>query len=255
MKRLLSILAIGPMTVATLSLAGAAPTGDEIMKKVRDRKLPENSTARFELTIKRGDSSVMKVFKAASMKISEDESHSLVEFEKPNNTKVLAYTRKSGEDDRWVKTSSGAPKRISTGSSDQAFAQSDFTYGDMDFARAKDFKSELLCDGDKCESDFKGAPHYRVKSTPAKSEADYAYVVNLVKVSDSTVDKIEFYSKDGKLMKEMTFEDVKDVSGFRTPMAITIKMADSGNSSVLKILSIEYNSTKVSKQMFDKNLL
>lgn len=233
----------------------AKPTGDEIMKKVTDRKFPDSSYARVELSIKKGDATVEKVFKAWAMKISDDESHTLIEFEKPNNQKILAYTRRNGEDDRWIKTSTGSPKRIASGGDNQAFAQSHFTFSDMDFSRAKGFKNELLCDGAKCEIDYKGAPHYKVKSTPAKADNDYAYVINYVRISDNIGVKVEYFTKDGKLVKELIIDEIKDVDGYKTPTLITMKMAEPGESSTLKITEIEVNSKKVNKQMFDKNLL
>ncbi|MCX6109659.1 MAG: outer membrane lipoprotein-sorting protein [Proteobacteria bacterium] len=245
-----------------LAVAGAAsadpakPSGDDVMKLVRDRKTPDNSYAQVELTIKKGDSTVEKVFKAWSLKVSATETRSLIEFEKPNNSKILAYSRTNGEDDRWIKTSSGQPKRISSSGGDgQTFAQSHFSYADLDFARAKGFTNELVCEAAKCTFDYQGAPHYKVKSTPTKGNGEYDYVVNFVRVSDSTEDRIEYFTKDGKKVKELTADDYKDVNGFKTPTVVKISITESGDSSTMKIGSIEYDSKKISAQMFDKNLL
>ena len=234
---------------------GAKPNADEIMKKVRDRKAPESAYAHVQLLIKKGDATVEKVFKTWSLKISDDESHSLIEFEKPNTTRILAHSRKSGTDDRWIKTSSGAAKRISGGGGDQSFVQSHFNYSDLEFARSANFKYEMICDAGKCESDYKGTPHYKVKATPDKAEGEIAYLVNLVGIADYSPDKVEYYSKDNKLLKELTIDEVKEVNGFKTPTQVTIKVSDSGDSSILKMTEVDLNTKKVTKQMFDKNLL
>ena len=209
----------------------------------------------MQLLIKKGDATVEKVFKTWSLKISEDESHSLIEFEKPNTTRILAHSRRSGNDDRWIKTSSGAAKRISGGGGDQSFVQSHFNYSDLDFVRSANFKYELICDAGKCEADYKATPHYKVKAVPDKPEGEIAYLVNVVSIADYSADKIEYYSKDNKLLKELTVDEVKEVNGFKTPMQITIRISESGDSSTLKMTDIDLNTKKVTKQMFDKNLL
>jgi len=243
------------LTSGSLFAEAAKPNGEDIMKKSADVKTPGNVYTVVSLTISKGGSSVEKIFKSWSMKISDDEQHNLIEFTKPNNTKILAHTRRNGNDDRWIKTSSGAPKRIASSGGDQYFMQSHFAYSDLDLARSKKFKHEALCDGGKCEVDYKGAPHYRIKSVPESSDSDFAYIVNVVKISDNSVDKIEYYSKDGKLLRELTIEERKDVKGFPVPTLIVMKMTDSGDSSTLKMTEVEIDSDKVKKQLFDKNLL
>ncbi|MBM4251378.1 MAG: outer membrane lipoprotein-sorting protein [Deltaproteobacteria bacterium] len=256
MRRLDLKLGLLVSLISSSSIAGEAkPNADEIMKKLNDTKTPASVFTVVTLTISKGGSSVEKAFKSWSMKVNDDEQHTLIEFTKPNNTKILAHSRRKGNDDRWIKTSSGAPKRVANSGGDQYFVQSHFSYGDLDFARSKNFKHEALCEGAKCEVDYKGAPHYRIKSVPDTADADFAYLVNVVRVSDSSVDKVEYYAKDGKLIRELMIDERKDVKGYQIPTMVVMKMADSGDSSALKITEVEIESDKVKKQLFDKNLL
>jgi len=251
----LATVVLASFISGNLMADGAKPNGEEIMRKIGDTKTPSNVYTVVTLTISKGGSSVDKAFKSWSMKVGGDEQHTLIEFTKPNNTKILAHSRSKGGDDRWIKTSSGAPKRIANSGGDQYFMQSHFSYGDLDFARAKNFKHEVLCDGAKCEVDYKGAPHYRIKSVPDSVDSDFAYLVNVVKVSDSSVDKVEYYTKDGKLLRELMIDERKDVKGFQVPTLVVMKMTDSGDSSTIKVTDVEIDTDKVKKQLFDKNLL
>ena len=253
-RHLLVGLAVALVSLPTMA-DGAKPNAEDIMKKMGEAKTPTNAYSQITLTIAKGGASVEKAFKSWTMRISDNEQNTLIEFTKPNNTKILAHSRKQGEDDRWIKTSSGAPKRIANSGGDQYFAQSHFSYKDMDFARAKNFKHEALCDGGKCEVDHKGVPHWRIKSVPDAAENDFAYVVNLVKVQDNTVSKVEYYSKDGKLLRELSIDERKDVKGYQIPTLVVMKMSDSGDTSTLKVVEIEVDSDKVKKQLFDKNML
>lgn len=243
------------LTLSSSHAFAAKPVAADVMKKVEDRKLPDNSKSRVEMTIKKGDSKVEKIFKIMSLKVSPEETHSLIEFEKPGNTKILAYMRKTGEDDRWIKTSSGQAKRISASAEDQTFAQSHFSYADLQFAKASDFSHEAVCEGEKCEFDFQGAPHYKIKSTPKKASSLYSYLVNYVRVADSMPAKAEYFGKDGKLFKELSVDEFKDVAGFQTPVSITMKELASGDFTNMKVTSVEHNTKDITKRMFDKSVL
>ncbi len=250
------IVSLGLALTSPVALGqGAKPNVDDIVKSVQARKFPDNSFSDMAMTIKKGDSSVEKAFKIWSLRISPEESHSLIEFAKPGNTKILAYSRKGGDDDRWIKTSTGQPKRISNSAENSSFAQSHFSYADLEFAKSGNFTNELMCVADKCEVDYKGAPHYKLKSVPKKADSDYAYLINYIRVADSYGDRSEYYSKDGKLIKELTVDEIKDIAGFPVPMVITMKMADTGDFTTIKATKVDINTKDITKQMFDKNLL
>jgi hypothetical protein len=244
--------------------ANPKPSALDIIKKVETRRLPDNAKSKVTLIIDRGGSKVEKVFHLTTFRVSKDETYSLVEFEKPSNTKVLAHLRTTGEDDRWIKTSSGQPKKIASGGEDQSFAQSHFTYEDLQFAKGNDFDSELLCESDgKCEVTHMGAPHYKLKLKPKSQEKQYGYIIGLVRVSDYLPTKSEYYTKDGKLIKELSVDKIKDMPEgekdpnkvYPTPESITLKMADGSGSSTLLFSNGLVNSPSIKKQTFDKNLL
>ncbi len=230
------------------------PKVEDIVAKVEARESPKNSKAEVLLTISKEGSKVEKVFKVLTLKESEEESYSLIEFIKPTATKFLVHSRKKGDDDRWLKTSSGQPKRISASAEDQSFSQSHFDYSDLQFAKESDFKHELVC-VPKCEVDLNGAPHYKVKSVPKSAGKKYSYTINFIRVADFMPVKIEYYGKDGKVQKELIMEDLKDVKGFLTPMKITVKISGTNNFSTMTIQSVDVDRSDIKKQQFDKNVL
>ena len=269
MKR--SLMMTGLLAVSTVSQGAdlkqashSKPSALEIIKKVENRRIPINAKSKVTLTIDRGGSKVEKVFHLMTLKASDEDSYTLVEFEKPGNTKILAHLRKTAEDERWIKTSSGQPKKIASGGDDQSFAQSHFTYEDLQFAKGNEFESELLCESDvKCEITHMDAPHYKVKLKPKSQEKQYAYIVGYIRASDYLPTKSEYYGKDGKLIKEIMIDRIKDLPEgeknpdkiFATPTRITLKMADGSGSSTLDFSDGEINSPAIKKQNFDKNLL
>jgi hypothetical protein len=230
------------------------PKVEDIVAKVEARKLPKSSKAEVLLTINKDGSKVEKVFKVLNLKESDEATYSLIEFVKPTATKILVHGRKKGEDDRWLKTSSGQPKRISASAEDQSFSQSHFDYSDLQFAKGTEFKHELICEP-KCEVDWGGAPHYKVKSTPKSEGKKYAYTINFIRVADFLPVKIESYGKDGKVQKELIMEDLKDVKGYLTPMKVTAKISGTNNFSTMTIQSIDVDRDDIKKQQFDKNVL
>jgi hypothetical protein len=258
---LLSSAAFGADAPAS---ANAKPSALDIIKKVETRRLPDNTKSKVTLTIDRGGSKVEKVFHLTTFRASKDETFSLVEFEKPNSTKVLAHLRSNGEDERWIKTSSGQPKKIASGGDDQSFAQSHFTYEDLQFAKGNEFDSEVVCEADgKCEVTHMGVPHYKLKLKPKSQDKQYSYIIGFVRVSDYLPTRSEYYSKEGKLLKELTIDKIKDMPEgekdpnkvFASPVTITLKMADGSGSSTLEFSDGVINSPAIKKQTFDKNLL
>lgn len=235
------------------SLFAQSPKVDDIITKVEQRKLPKNSRAEVILSIQKEGSNVDKTFKISSLRENDEETYSLIEFVKPTNTKILVHGRKKGEDDRWIKTSSGQAKRVSASADDQSFSQSHFDYADLQFAKGNEFEHVLICEP-KCEYDYAGTPHYKIKSTP-KKPGKYAYTINYIRISDYFPTKIEYFSKDNKTEKEIVMEDFKDVKGYQTPMKVTAKITGTPNASTMTIQSVDVDTSDIKKQMFDKNLL
>jgi hypothetical protein len=230
------------------------PKVEDIIAKAENRKLPQSSRAEVLLTISKDGAKVDKTFKVLNLRDSPDESYSLIEFVKPTATKILVHGRRKGEDDRWIKTSSGQPKRISSSAGDQSFSQSHFDYADLNFAKGNEFSHELICEA-KCEIEKSGAPHYKIKSTPKQSGAKYAYSIHYIRIDDSYPTVIEYYGKDGKLVKELISEDFKDQKGYLTPMKVTAKMSGTNSQSTMVIQSIVVDDSTIKRQLFDKNVL
>jgi len=249
----LSLSVFSCIAVSPLTYAQQPPKGSEVIDKVEQRKLPKNSRAEVTLTIQKDGSQVDKTFKIASLRENDEETYSLIEFIKPTTTKILVHARKKGEDDRWIKTSSSQPKRVSSSADDQSFSQSHFDYADLQFAKGSDFEHTLLCEP-KCEYDHAGAPHYKVKSVPKKS-GKYAYTINYIRISDYFPTKIEYFSKDNKPQKEIVAEEFKDIKGYLTPMKITARMVGTPHFSVMTLTKMDVDTGDIKKQMFDKNLL
>jgi hypothetical protein len=241
--------------VGHVAFGDGKPDVQEILKKVQDRKIPANSTGLVTMVIKNGDSISEKVFSIKNLRMGEGQSFSLVEFKKPGKTKILAHLKDSGEDERWIKTSSGRAKRISSSGGDQSFAQSHFTYDDLQFANSKDYNTELVCEGSaNCEFEFSGSPHYKIKYIPKKQDSAYSHLIGYIRVSDYYPTKLEYFGRSNDLLRVMTVDSTKEMAGgYLMPEQITMQMKDPGEKTTMRFSDTVLDAPSIKRQDFDQN--
>lgn len=236
--------------------AEAKPDADAILKRIEAKPSPASSFSRFVMTIKKGSNGVEKSFDLSTLKVNESESYSLLEFTRPDKTKILSSLKLGADDDRWIKTQTGKAKRISSSAENKSFSQSHFSYADFKTDHKVEAKNEVVCElAPTCTVQYDGQAHYKIKSTAKNSNEEYPVVQFYVRTSDEVISKIEYFDQNGKVVKELLIENGKEVDGFYTPHTLTMRIPESGDSTVMKLIEVKYKDLNYKKSRFDKDLL
>ena len=199
----------------------------------------------------------MNIYKGSSVnekefilvqKTIKGEDKVLITFTKPTQIKVLTHTHSSGEDDQWLRLSSGKVKRIVGGDKSENFVQSHMTYEDLESRDVENYTYKTLADanvnGDAC---------YSVEAIKKSGNKTYSKYILYVRKSDFFVVKVEFYQKD-KLFKSIENQNITKTNGILTPMKIVVTMADGTGRTELIVQKVLYN-IDIEDSTFSKDAL
>jgi len=237
-------------------LANAQPTGREIMLKADEK--PDGDTRKsvmtMELVNKRGSKRV-RTMQSYALDEGKD-SKSIMFFQKPADVKGTGfltwdYNDENRDDDRWLYLPAMKKTRRISGSSakKEYFMGSDFTYDDMG-NRSVDadkhvFLREEILDGHAC---------YVVESTPKEDDGLYSRTVGWIRKDNYIAQKVMFYDRMDKLMKELQVEELKEIDGIWTATRVTMMNHQRNHRTVISIESMEYD-TPMDGSQFTVNAL
>ena len=188
-----------------------------------------------------------KVLKITAQTVN-DLRKTLTEFLKPTQIKFLTHENKGRDDDQWLKTSHGKPKRIGSQDKDKPFVHSHFFYQDLETLDIDDYGYNLLGNANAL-----GADCYKVEAIKKAGQKVYSKIILYVRKSDFFVVKTEFY-KDGKLLKYLENTEIKKIDGIITPFKATMSLANGTGKTELIIKQVKYNVNVVSS-IFNKGAL
>lgn len=245
MKRIaLLTLSITLMTAASLF---AAMSGRDIINKSEQLAKPKSAKTKVLMKIYKGSSVMEKEF-ILVQKTIRGEDRVLITFTRPTQIKVLTHSHSDGDDDQWLRLSSGKVKRIVGGDKSENFVQSHMTYEDLESRDVNNYTYKTLNDakvnGDKC---------YTVEALKKSGTKTYSKYVLYVRKSDYFVVKIDFYQK-GKLFKTLENQNIQKIKGILTPMKIVVSMADNGGRTELIVDKVIYNIS-IRDSVFSKEAL
>ena len=139
-----------------------------------------------------------------------DQTTRMQAFLKGNHKMILIYfypTRDKDRamlkdrDDLWLYMPSNR-KFLKIGSR-QRMGESDFNYGDiLNVNLSEDYNARILS-----ETNVQDQPSYEMELLAKTPEVTYAKIICFIRKTDLAPVKREFYTKTGKLMKEMVFTD------------------------------------------------
>ncbi|MDO9515708.1 MAG: outer membrane lipoprotein-sorting protein [Syntrophales bacterium] len=212
-----------------------ALTGREIMEK--NDALPEAKTAVSDvlMQIHKGGRVVEKQFESSSKKSQEGEDKMLISFTRPTQIKLLTHAHKGGDDDQWLRLSSGKIKRIASSDKGKPFVNSHLYYEDIGSRDIDDYSYKLLEDAKAVGYDC-----YAVEAVKESGEKVYSKLVLYVRKSDYFIVRIDFY-EGNEFHKYLENHDIRTVDGILTPFVSTMTLADNKGHTELKILKLEYN--------------
>ncbi len=244
----------------------AEEIGRDIMERVQNQPTPQLSESTTDMKIVRTYGSnkekvkeEVKTFKTYTKKFGEEHSRALVEFIRPSNIKVLRWSHENGEDDIWVKASSGTPKKLnSTGDKQDSFQGAHFTYEDMEERNLDDYefkymgkeKISIKRDGKKPIK----LETFKIAARKIKGEdSAYSYAYFYVMPKKFILMRADLYDKNKKLDKQMEVLRFDSYKGYKDSYNIIthvrMRLAQEKN----QYTEIKINSIKVDSQA-EKNI-
>jgi len=224
-----------------------AMTAREIIDKSEQLAKPKSAKTKVAMNIYKGSNVMEKEFILMQKTIS-GEDRVLITFTKPTQIKVLTHTHNDGDDDQWLRLSSGKVKRIVGGDKSENFVQSHMTYEDLESRDVNNYDYKKLND-----TKVNGENCYQVEAIKKKGTKTYDKYVLYVRKSDFYIVKIDFYQK-GKLFKSLENQDIRNINGILTPMKIVVKMAQGSGRTELVVEKVIYN-IEIDNSTFSKDAL
>lgn len=167
----------------------------------------------------------------------------------------MVYKYPEKDDDRWLFIPAlNMVRRIAARDKTSSFVGSDFTYEDISGRDIKDDSHEFIMVEEASDSPCATRECYGVKSTPKAGDVDYSYRLSWIDKSDFLPLKEEYYDRNGELYKVFTADEVKDIKGFPTITARTMKNLKSGHRTVVTFKETDY-SIGIEDSLFSERFL
>jgi hypothetical protein len=222
-----TILLMFSFTILPSQERDAYEIGREIMDRVQEQpspKLLETETSmKIVRTYGNNDQNIkeeVKIFKSYSKEYSEEHNRTLIEFIRPSSIKVLRWSYENGDDEVWVKASSGSPKKLnSSGDKQDNFQGAHFTYEDMEERNLDDYEFKYMGkekisiprkDKEPIELDT-----FKVAARKLEGEdTAYSYAFFYVMPKTYIVMRADLYDKDKKFYKQMDVLRFESMKGY-----------------------------------------
>jgi len=240
------IFAIGMLFFLAGHFVFAQMTGRDIMLKVDERSdvVTEYNKTKMTLINDKGKTRERNVIRYEKSYDNDQtiDSKSLNIFEYPadiRGTGLLLWSyRESGkEDDRWLYMPALKKiRRIAGESKNEYFMGTDFTYDDMGGRNIDEDGHNLLGkekpDGTEC---------YKIESIPKDKNDMYGKKIAWVIPEKWITAKVEYYDKNGELMKVLTMSDIRQIDGIWTPFVLYMDNLSKSHQTKIEIEEVRFN--------------
>jgi hypothetical protein len=244
MMRLAKRIPIGLLFLVTTVFAAFAetPTGLQIMQQVDERYEGDSSKNLTTITLisRRGNTRVRKIL--SYVKDYGDVEKTVMVFLEPADVNGVGYLSYSydeigKDDDTWLYLPAlKRVRRISGSSRNENFMGTDFTYDDMGDRKPEEDTHELLR-----EETVDSQPCWVVESVPIDRKDVYSRKIEWVRQDIAMVLQVEYYDRQGKLLKKLKVEDVTQIDGIWTARRMTMENVQSAHKMVLDFDDIQFN--------------
>ena len=233
------IIAIISMTL----IANSQQTGHDIMLKADERPDGDSrkSTMHMELINKRGSKRVRTMI-SYSKDYGKDKK-TIMFFQQPADVKGTGfltwdYDDESKTDDRWLYLPAMKKTRRISGTSakKEYFMGSDFTYDDMGNRNVDADVHKLL----KTET-LNGQLCWVIESTPKDNDGLYSKKIGWIRKDNYMALKVEYYDKQGVVLKILEVNDMKKIDGFWTATQMTMTNLQQNHKTILRFESMAFN--------------
>ncbi len=221
--------------------ATSIDNGQQLAQKVYDRDDGQTSYAETQMVLldKRGNERVRIMLVASKHYGNVNKRY--MRFMAPaaiKDTAFLAWENVGRPDDQFLYLPAlGRVRRISSGQKDQSFANSDFTYEDLE-KRKVDLDTHRLLRTEPYENYH----CWVLESTPKEADdSQYGRVLSWIDQRTFVPVKVEFYDKRERFAKMLLVHRLEQVDGIWTAMESEMRDVQKKQSTLLKIVTVRYN--------------
>lgn len=228
-----------------LPLKAFAVSGEDVMKKSQAAFLYQGKDFKarvmMKLISKGGQERVreMTMLRKNFGETGGDQKY-FIYFFQPADVKdmtFMVYKYPNKDDDRWLFVPAiSMVRRIAAQDTRSSFVGSDFTYEDVSGRDIGDDTHAITKEEKLGTRDC-----FVVKSTPKTADVDYSYKLSWIDKTNSLPMKEEYYDKRGDLYKTFSADEIKDVKGLPTITKRTMKNLQSGHSTEVTYIKVDYN--------------
>ncbi|ULQ60788.1 outer membrane lipoprotein-sorting protein [Brucepastera parasyntrophica] len=250
-----ALILCGVMAAFPLFAGEAEVTdGRAVIKKSHDAPSPSytHTLVRMELIEQNGNTETRVVEEWGKEK--DGLKSTVMVFRSPasvKDTRFLQIENKDRADDKWIYLPAlRTTRRIAASEGSKPFMGTDASYDDMSSREVDDDSHELLS-----EKKANGYDCWEVRSTPKDpSSSEYSY--RIVCIDKETLLPVysQMFDKKGRLLKELTVENIRKVQEYNIPVSSLLKNIQSGHSTRMVITNIEVDKP-VSDSVFTQNFL
>ncbi|MEO6025937.1 MAG: outer membrane lipoprotein-sorting protein [Candidatus Binatia bacterium] len=222
------------------ALPAHALTGAEVMERsllARAQGDNASSTLRVELRSKDGASVTRTV--DTYRKDCDGSLRQLVVMREPADVAgaaFLSWIHPHRYPDMWLYLPElGRPRQLNPATRGESFMGSDFTYEDLG-APARDERTHEIVG----EPLLDGEPTYQVESVPRAHDV-YSRIRTWVSSETFLPRRVEYFDRDGKLLKVGRFDDVRIVKGIPTVFALEMENVRTGHRTAVTLLEADFD--------------
>lgn len=244
MKKTVFLLLVFAFAANTLS--AQTINGRDIAVKVDNRPDGDTRYCEMTLTLVNKNGSIrerqMKSYSkdyGANMK----DSKQIMFFLYPGDVKgtgflTWEYDQIGKDDDKWLYLPAMKKTRRISGSSSKTdyFMGTDFTYDDMGDRNVDEDTHTLLK-----EETFNGQECWVLESTPNTSGEIFSKKISWIRQDCLIAEKVEYFDKLGKLQRQLTCSDIKQISGIWTIGQMHMKNVQTNHETIIVFKNYKYN--------------
>lgn len=179
---------------------------------------------------------------------NDKENKALVKLLSPSDLKgvgFLSLNTGSKSEEQWLYLPSEKRSRRIVGSNKKGkFLDSELSYEDFRVSTYEDFESKII---------EKSKDTYVIESTSKEDDGIYDKIKTWIDIKNYRILKSEYYSHDGKLVKEMSFNNYKKYKNLWRAQNVSVKNLKKNRSTTLEIQKL--SAKKMSDSEFSMSAL
>ena len=238
------LIPLPPLTALHAEEGAETPSARDIVLQSRDKQFPENSIMDITMILinKRGNKRTRKI-ESKRKTLGDGEAKSVAFFRSPADVKgtaFLVWEHKDQANDVFIYLPALKKiRRIASDQKNQSFMGSDFSYADMENEDVDDAVHKILS-----EETLKGKPCWVLESIPKpESDSEYSKVITWVTKDGYIPEKMELYSKKGKLFKIMEVARTGPVDGKTLILDFTMENIQKKHKTQIVLDNVKLDQT------------